>query len=102
VDVEKGVFQRDNMEYLTGEYEAFLYGETGNTALRVSLECEEPEKCDRETVQENFLKSFLQYKPGLQDAYNENAFEILFNFLPEGEMEFYKAKGRPKRVVDRR
>lgn len=102
VDVEKGVFQRDNMEYLTGEYEAFLYGETGNTTLRVSLECEKPEMCDREKVQENFLKSFLQYKPSLQDAYNEEAFEILFNFLPEGEMEFYKVKGRPKRVVDRR
>lgn len=25
VDIERGVFQPDNMQYLTGEYEAFLY-----------------------------------------------------------------------------
>jgi phenylacetate-coenzyme A ligase PaaK-like adenylate-forming protein len=27
VDIEKGVFQPDNMDHLTGEYEAFLYGD---------------------------------------------------------------------------
>ena len=26
VDVERGVFQHGNMDHLTGEYEAFLYG----------------------------------------------------------------------------
>ncbi|MDD4127117.1 MAG: coenzyme F390 synthetase, partial [Methanomicrobium sp.] len=26
IDIESGVFQRENMEYLTGDYEAFLYG----------------------------------------------------------------------------
>ena len=25
VDIEQGIFQRENMDYLTGEYEAFLY-----------------------------------------------------------------------------
>ena len=40
VDIERGVFQRDNMDYLTGEYEAFLYGDEMETTLRVSMECE--------------------------------------------------------------
>jgi coenzyme F390 synthetase len=46
VDVEKGVFQRENMEYLTGEYEAFLYGgeDEGEITMRVSVECTDPEK----------------------------------------------------------
>jgi phenylacetate-coenzyme A ligase PaaK-like adenylate-forming protein len=39
VDVERGVFQRENMDYLTGEYEASLYGDAEETTLRVSMEC---------------------------------------------------------------
>lgn len=63
VNVEQGVFQRENMNYITGEYEAFLYGDEGETTLRVSMECLDATKCDRELVKENFIKSFLQYKP---------------------------------------
>jgi len=41
VDVEAAVFQRENMEYLTGEYEAFLYGDEdeGPVTMQVSVEC---------------------------------------------------------------
>lgn len=104
VDVERGVFQRENMEYLTGEYEAFLYGgdDEGETTMRVSVECLNPEKCGQSVVEENFLKAFFQYKPRLAQAYAENIFRIIFNFTgPEG-LELYRVKGRPKRIVDRR
>jgi coenzyme F390 synthetase len=102
VDVEQGVFQRDNMEYLTGEYEAFLYGDEEETTLRVSMECENSTKCDVESVENNFLETFLKFKPGLRQAHSDGTFNIIFNFTePEG-LEFYKISGRPKRLVDRR
>ncbi|MBE0516867.1 MAG: coenzyme F390 synthetase [Methanophagales archaeon] len=104
VDIERGVFQRVNMEYLTGEYEAFLYGgdDEGETTMRVSVECLDPEKCGQNIVEENFLKAFFQYKPRLAEAYAENTFKIIFNFTGPGGLELYRVKGRPKRIVDRR
>ncbi|MDP3066929.1 MAG: coenzyme F390 synthetase [Methanobacteriaceae archaeon] len=102
VNVEQGVFQRENMNYITGEYEAFLYGDDRETTLRVSLECLDASRCDRELVKENFIKSFLQYKPLLSEAYQDGAFNLLFNFTEPGGLEFYRVKGRPKRLVDRR
>lgn len=39
VDMERGVFQRQNMDYLTGEYEAFLYADARKTTLKVDTEC---------------------------------------------------------------
>jgi coenzyme F390 synthetase len=104
VDVERGVFQRENMEYLTGEYEAFLYGgdDEGETTMRVSTECLDSEKCGKGVVEENFLRAFFQYKPRLAQAYADSTFKIIFNFTgPEG-LELYRVKGRPKRIVDRR
>lgn len=104
VDVERGVFQRENMEYLTGEYEAFLYGgeDEGETAMRVSVECFEPQRVDQKVVEENFLKAFFQYKQRLSEAYTESSFKVIFNFVGPGELELYQVKGRPKRLVDRR
>lgn len=104
VDIERGVFQRQNMEYLTGEYEAFLYGgdDEGETTLRVSMECIDPEKCDRNVIEENFIKAFFLYKPLLAEAYAENTFKIIFNFTGPRGLELYRVKGRPKRIVDRR
>jgi len=103
VDIERGVFQRDNMDYLTGEYEAFVYqGENDDDILlRVSMECKDPELTDRNLVSENFLKSFLTNKPRLADSYGIN-FDIIFNFTTPGELELYRIKGRPRRLVDRR
>lgn len=102
VDVEKGVFVRENMEYLTGEYEAFLYGGENEVTMRVSLESSDLDNLDRRVVEENFLKTFLEYKPLISQAYSDGDFNILFNYTgPEG-LEFYKVRGRPKRLVDRR
>lgn len=104
VDIEKGVFQRENMEYLTGEYEAFLYGgdDQGETTLRVSMECKDMKRCDEELVKENFIRSFFAYKKNLENSYIDGSLNILFNYVKPGELEFYRIKGRPKRLVDRR
>ncbi len=102
VDIEQGVFQRDNMDYLTGEYEAFLYGDEMETTMRVSMECNDPHNCDKDLIEDNFLKSFFKYKPDLSRAYSDGNFNVIFNFTgPEG-LEFYKIRGRPKRLIDRR
>lgn len=102
VDVERGVFVRENMEYLTGEYEAFLYGDDNEVTMRLSLESSDLDNLDRRVVEENFLKTFLEYKPLISQAYSDGDFNILFNYTgPEG-LEFYKVRGRPKRLVDRR
>ena len=102
VDVEQGVFQRDSMDYLTGEYEAFLYGDEDESTLRVRMECKDPKSFDKDIVENNFIKTFLKYKPGLQQAYIDGTFHMMFDFTePEG-LEFYRLKGRPKRLVDRR
>jgi phenylacetate-coenzyme A ligase PaaK-like adenylate-forming protein len=104
VDVERGVFQQENMNYLTGEYEAFLYGEEaeGETILRISIECENSDTCDRDMIKENFSRTFFRYKPALSHAYEEGTFRIVFNFTGPMELELSKIKGRPKRLVDRR
>jgi coenzyme F390 synthetase len=103
VDVERGVFQRENMNYLTGEYEAFLYGEEeGETILRISMECENPDTCDRDVIKENFFRTFFRYRPILSHAYEEGTFKIVFNFTGPMELELSKFKGRPRRLVDRR
>ena len=102
VDVEQGVFQRENMDCLTGEYEAFLYGDDDETTLRVRMECRDPESCDKDMVEDNFIRTFLKYKPGLQQAYIDGNFNMIFDFTKSEGLEFYRIKGRPKRLVDRR
>jgi coenzyme F390 synthetase len=104
VDVERGVFQRENMEYLTGEYEAFLYSgdDREKTVMRVSMESKHPESCNRDLVSENFRKSFFAWKPALRQQYDEELFSIDFNFTPPNGLELAAIPGRPKRLVDRR
>lgn len=104
VDVERGVFQKENMEYLTGEYEAFLYSgdEREKTVMRVSMESQHPESCNRDLVSENFRKAFFAWKPALRQQYEEGLFVIDFNFTPPNGLELAKIPGRPKRLVDRR
>lgn len=102
VDVESGVFQRPNMEYLTGEYEAFVGKEGDVTTMKLNLECFDIDKLDSRPVEERFTEVFLKYKPGLARAFAEGTFKLSFNFLPPGKLEFYEKKGRPKRIVDRR
>ena len=104
VDIEAAVFQPENMTYLTGEYEAFVYdGDTPHvTIVRVSLECFSPDQCDRNLVEDRFIARFLKYKPGLTAQYHDGALQVIFNFTGPGELELAKLRGRPKRLVDRR
>jgi coenzyme F390 synthetase len=104
VDVEAGVFQHDTMQYLTGEYEAFLYdGEShGDVVMRVSVECHDPDHCDRRLVVDRFTERFLKYKPGLARHAEDHTFSIVFNYTRPGGLELQKLSGRPKRIVDRR
>lgn len=104
VDIEAAVFQPENMTYLTGEYEAFIYdgGAEGEAVIRISVECLDPEQCDRSLVEETLTRRFLKYKPGLARAYDEGNLKIPINFIPPGGLELYQVRGRPKRLVDRR
>ena len=104
VDIEQGVFQRENMEYLTGEYEAFLREnpKDGAITLSVNMECLNQENCSIPIVEENFLRGFLKFKPKLRREYEEGRLKIALNFLREKELQIYRSKGRPKRIVDRR
>ena len=104
VDIEAAVFQPENMAYLTGEYEAFVYdGDAPHvTIVRVSLECFSPDQCDRNLVEDRFIARFLKYKPGLTAQYHDGALQVIFNFTGPGGLEFAKLRGRPKRLVDRR
>jgi coenzyme F390 synthetase len=104
VDVERGVFQPGNMEFLTGEYEAFLYpgDDREKTVMRVSVECRNPQSCDREEIAENFTRSFFRVKPGLRRQEEEGLFALAFNFAPPRGLELSSLPGRPKRLVDRR
>ncbi|MCG7854537.1 MAG: coenzyme F390 synthetase, partial [Methanoregulaceae archaeon] len=103
VDIERGVFQQPNMEYLTGEYEAFVYGgdEDEETILRVSMECTDPDSTPGDEIAETFRKSFFRYKPALARSIGDT-FSLIFSFTEPGGLELYRLKGRPKRVVDRR
>ena len=104
VDIERGVFQPENMQYLTGEYEAFLY--TGQdereTILRIGLECMDPDHCDTRRIGDSFLGSFLKGQPLLTEAHGDGTLKILFWFTRPGGLELNTLKGRPKRLVDRR
>jgi coenzyme F390 synthetase len=104
VDVERGVFQRENMEYLTGEYEAFLHdGEReGVTDLRVTLECMDPDRTDRDGIQDRFTRGFIGRNPFLRAAHDGGLLTLSFTFACIGTLEHQKLKGRPRRVVDRR
>ncbi len=103
VDVEQGVFQRDNMDCLTGEYEAFLYGDGDETTLKVRMEVKSilRDVTMRWSKTISF-KTFLKYKPGLQQAYLDGTFHMIIDFTESGDLEFYHVNGRPKRLVDRR
>jgi coenzyme F390 synthetase len=104
VDIEAGVFQPENMDYLTGEYEAFIYdGESPDEVLlRISVECHEPDRCDRRVVEDTLTGRFLKNKPGLTRQYHEGNLKILMNFTGPGSLELHRLKGRPKRLIDRR
>jgi coenzyme F390 synthetase len=104
VDVEGGIFQKESMQFLNGEYEAFIYdgGSPGDVVMRVSLECKDPEKTDRRLIEDHFVGHFLKNKRHLAPYYEDNTFSLVFTFVHPGELELHKLKGRQKRLVDRR
>jgi coenzyme F390 synthetase len=104
VDIEAGVFQHGNMEFLNGEYEAFVYdGETpGEVVMRVGVEAADPEHADRRLIESSFTERLLRSHRTLADHFEDRSFSIVFNFVGNGELELHKLKGRPKRLVDRR
>ena len=104
VDIEAAVFQPGNMDFLTGEYEAFIYpGEiAGETVLKVSVEAIDPELCDKKGIDDIFVNRFLKYKPGLAQHYHDGDFRIQLTLTRQGGLELHTLKGRPKRLIDRR
>ena len=104
VDVERGVFQRENMEYLTGEFEAFLHdGDTvASTDLRVTVECRDPAQVDRDGTADRFVRGFIGNNPFLRAAHDGGLLTFSFTFAAPGTLEHQKVKGRPKRIVDQR
>ena len=104
VDIERGVFQRETMESLTGEYEAFLHngGREGATDLRVTLECTDPDRTDREGIGDRFIRGFIGRNPFLRAAHDGGLLTFSFSFACIGTLEHQKLKGRPRRLVDRR
>jgi coenzyme F390 synthetase len=104
VDVERGVFQRENMEYLTGEYEAFLNAgdRRDETVLQVSVEVLDPEKTDREGIRDRFIHGFIGKNPFLRKAHDGGALGFAFRFREPGTLEISRLAGRPRRLVDRR
>jgi coenzyme F390 synthetase len=102
VDIERGVFVPENMEYLTGEYEAFVYrDDEGREILRISMEWAGSGRGDPELISENFRKSFFRYKPALGRSLSDN-FSLIFHFMDQGKFELPRLKGRPRRLIDRR
>ena len=104
VDVERGVFQRENMEYLTGDYEAFLHNgeKEGATDLRVTMECIDPDKTDRDGIQDRFIRGFIGRNPFLKKAHDTGLLTFSISFACIGTLEHQTLKGRPRRMVDRR
>jgi len=103
-DIEAGVFQPENMEYLTGEYEAFIDGgeSPDEMVLRISVECLDPDRCNRRLVEDHLTGRFLKFKPGLAGQYDDGNLKIVLTFTRTGGLELHSMKGRPKRLVDRR
>jgi coenzyme F390 synthetase len=104
VDIERGVFQRGNMEYLTGEYEAFLYscGRRNETVLQVSMEVLDPAKTDQDGIRDRFIQGFIGKNPYLRKAHDEGSLTFAFRFAEQASLEISRAAGRPRRLVDRR
>jgi hypothetical protein len=70
--------------------------------LRISVECLNPDRCDRRLVEDQLTGRFLKNKLGLADQYHDGNLKILLNFTGPGGLELHSLKGRPKRLVDRR
>ncbi len=104
VDVESGVFQYDNMQFLNGEYEAFVSEDTSRNeiTLQVSMESYDVDPVNRRLIEERFVERLLKHRRELAQRYTDHQFSIILDFVGEGQLGLHKLKGRPKRLVDRR
>ncbi len=102
-EIERAVFAPENMDDLTGEYEAFLYAAGDTSAvLRIGLECRDPAVLDWRALQERFIETFTAHNPMLGSMLAGDELEVFFSFTKPGGLDLHKVKGRPKRLVDRR
>ena len=104
VDIEAGVFQHDNMQFLNGEFEAFVSEGTSRNeiVLKVNVESAELDQGNRRLIENRFIERLLKHRSGLAQRYADQQFSVVVNFVGEGNLELHKLKGRPKRLVDRR
>lgn len=103
IDIEKAVFQEENMDHLTGEYEAFVYGDEENgIVLRISVEAEDKDSCNIREITDTITGSILKNKPGLTENFYEGSLKIPIHITGHGGLELHQIRGRPKRLVDRR
>jgi coenzyme F390 synthetase len=102
-EIERAVFAPENMADLTGEYEAFLYGEgDAGAVLRIGLECKDPGTCDRRAISSRIVETLAAHNPLLGAAQAGGELRVLFTFTGPGGLELQAIRGRPKRLVDRR
>ena len=104
VDIEAGVFQHGNMEFLTGEYEAFVVGEeaSGRITIQITLECTDPEKVDHRQVEERFTGCFNRRQRTLGPRISDQTLVLEFSYVRPGGLKLHGARGRPKRLTDLR
>jgi phenylacetate-coenzyme A ligase PaaK-like adenylate-forming protein len=104
VDVEAGVFQHDNMQFLNGEYEAFISGSESQDGImmKVRVETTDLDFRNRQLIEDRFVERFLKHRSDLGQRYTDRQFNIIFDFVGAGELELHRLKGRPKRLIDRR
>lgn len=88
VDIEAAVFRPENMEYLTGDYGAFLYtGEVPTeNVLRVILECFDPDHADKKRIEDYFIERFLKYTPGLSLRCHDGTSRRILTFSGPGQL----------------
>ncbi|HWQ67170.1 MAG TPA: coenzyme F390 synthetase [Methanospirillum sp.] len=103
IHIERAVFQQENMTELTGEYEAFVYGDEDNEiTLRISVEAENKERCDVQGITSVITENLFKQIPNLADAFSEGILHIPIQVTGPGGLELHHIRGRPKRLVDRR
>jgi phenylacetate-coenzyme A ligase PaaK-like adenylate-forming protein len=104
VDVEAGVFQHENMQFLNGEYEAFISGSESQNGIvmKVRVETTDLDFRNRRLIEDRFVERFLKHRRDLAQRYTDRQFNIVFDFVGAGELELHRLKGRPKRLIDRR
>jgi coenzyme F390 synthetase len=102
VDVERGIFQKENLDFITGEYESILKKDSGRLVLEVSVESFDPKSAKKGIIEENFTRALFENKPILKEANENEKLDIEIEIKGIGELDLYKKKIRVKRLIDNR